>query len=110
MTINIARRPDCYIESNPITLHLIGAHPSTGAVAGMWAAQATAHYAVSAWLDREVDATDSRGWRVTRSIWQVLTIGMAGYNVARNRDMSLPPFGDGVNPVHCERSVVPHHH
>ncbi len=110
-TVNIARRPDCYIESNPVTSRLIGEHPSTGAVAGAWAAQAMAHYLVSNWLDREVDATDAKGWRVTRSIWQALTIGMAGYNVARNHNMSLRAFGDGIDREHCERAgpVVPHH-
>jgi hypothetical protein len=65
-TINIARQPDCYREADPVTSGLIGQHPSTGAVVAMWAVQAGAHYYVTRWLDREVDATDAEGWRVVR--------------------------------------------
>ncbi len=100
-TINIARRPDCYHETDSVTSRLIGAHPSSGAVAGMWAAQATAHYYVTRWLDREVDSTDATGWRITRWIWLGATFWMAGHHVVQNHSIGLRPFSGGAAPNQC---------
>jgi hypothetical protein len=96
-TLQTARSPGCYREND--SAWAIGEHPSERSVAAAWAVQAGAHLAVSAWLDREVDATDSRGWRVTRAVWQVATIGIETRNVVRNANAGLRPFGgDACKP------------
>jgi hypothetical protein len=94
-TINAARRPDCYRESDWPTADLIGSHPTEGRVYGAWSAYGLAHWAISSWLDREVDATDSRAWRIARAAWHVLTIGNAAWHVARNYGGGARPFGRG---------------
>jgi hypothetical protein len=65
----------------------------------MWAVRATAHYFVTRWLEREVDANDTRGWLVALWTWHALTLGNATYNVVHNHAIGLEPFGSGAE--HC---------
>jgi hypothetical protein len=97
-TIQIARSPNCYHEADPLTKRLIGEHPSEGQVRAAWALTSTVHLAVTGWLDREVDATDSKAWRIARGTWHVLTIADAGREVVRNRSLGLMPFGGNACP------------
>jgi hypothetical protein len=53
-TVSIARQSRCYREVGFPTAQIIGSHPSVGAVEGWWAVQATSHYMISQWLDREI--------------------------------------------------------
>lgn len=92
-TINTARRPDCYVENDPVTRAMFGQHPSSGEVGAAWALQATLHLAISGWLDRQVEATDAEGWRAVRIAWQILTIVNAGKNIRDNHSVGLRPFG-----------------
>jgi|HubBroStandDraft_5_1064220.scaffolds.fasta_scaffold01988_3 hypothetical protein len=94
-TVSIARQSRCYREVGFPTAQIIGSHPSVGAVEGWWAVQATSHYMISQWLDREIEATDSQWWRGTRVAWQTLTLGYSSYNVAHNISIGLRPFSSG---------------
>ena len=97
-TINTARRPDCLAETGPTTSQIIGEHPTESRVAAMWVAQSAVHYLVTAWLDREVDATDGTGWRVARMLWHGVAPGDSLRNVVHNSEIGLRPFGDGASP------------
>jgi len=96
-TLNSARG-NCFREGNPITRSVIGEHPSEAGVTVYGAAQGAAHYAISAWLDREVDSTDSAAWWRSRLLWHVLTIGWAAHSVIRNERVGAEPFGSGTCP------------
>lgn len=96
-TVNTARRPDCYRESDLVTSQIIGSHPSTQSVEAMWAIQSAAHYLVSNWLDREAEATGSRSWEVARIIWHGAMLGNSIRNVVANERIGLRPFGSGSN-------------
>lgn len=92
-TINTARRPDCYVEKDPVTKAMFGPHPSESEVGLGWAIQATLHFLVSGWLDRKVQDTDADGWKATRAIWQIITLANTAKNIADNRAIGLRPFG-----------------
>ena len=95
-TVNVARRPDCYRESAFPTEQILGEHPSVAGVEVYWAASSVAHYAISRWLDREVDTTDSDAWRVARMVWHVATIGVSVRADINNYRIGLRPFGAGA--------------
>jgi hypothetical protein len=101
-TVNIARRPDCYRETGFPTSGILGAHPSTGSVEAYWAVASVAHFAVSRWLDWEIDATDSDAWRAARIVWHVATIAVSVRADVDNYKIGLRPFGAGAAPQ-CER-------
>jgi hypothetical protein len=115
-TVETARSPGCFREIDPITSKLVGLHPSSRTVALTWAGYSVTHYAVTAWLDRTVEATDSRAWRIVRGAWHVLTIANSAQIVSRNADLGLQPFGGAhhCEPVSCqpgqECPMLPHHH
>lgn len=92
-TVNLARRPDCYHESIFPTRQFLGEHPSVTGVEAYWAASSVAHYEVSRWLDREVDATDSDGWRAARWAWHIATIAVSVRADISNYRIGLRPFG-----------------
>jgi hypothetical protein len=95
-TVTVAREPACYHENDPLTAALIGSHPSESNVEMVWAAESLGHLAVTNWLDREVDATDSPGWIRARRFWHGLSIGIEGYYVARNASIGLGPFSSNA--------------
>ena len=95
-TVNTARRPDCgYYEKAWPTAEIIGEHPSVSGVGAMWALDSASHLFVSAWLDREVDATDSDGWRAIRLFWHALRLADTAHNIVDNHHIGLKPFGSG---------------
>lgn len=91
-TIDDARSPSCYQENDPFTRAMIGEHPSSKGVAEAWAVYAVGHYAVTAWLDREIEANDSDTWRVIRFVWHVGTIAGEVHSLADNARAGLTPF------------------
>lgn len=97
-TVQIARSPDCYHESDPLTKRLIGEYPTEGQVRAAWALTSALHLAITGWLDREVDATDSKAWRIARGAWHVVTIADAGREVVHNHSLGLKPFGGNACP------------
>lgn len=104
-TVNTARRPDCYREVAIPTRQILGDHPSVNGVKAYWALTAVAHVAVSAWLDREVEATDSDGWRTARIAWHVISMVSAAEstrNYVNNTKIGLRPFGAGADPQ-CQK-------
>lgn len=104
-TVNIARRSDCYQESAFPTRQILGPHPSVSGVEAYWAASSVAHFAISRWLDREIDATDSDGWRAARIAWHVITIGVSVRQDIHNSDIGLRPFGAGADP-RCSKGAL----
>lgn len=92
-TVMTARNPQKYWEHGLPTSYVIGNHPSVTQVEAYWAVESVAHLAVSNWLAREIDATDSDKWRAARTAWYVLSIGLSSYNVHRNWSIGLRPFG-----------------
>lgn len=95
-TVNTARRPDCYEEGDPLARAIIGEHPSEAGVIAYGVAYGAAHYAISAWLDRQVEATDDDGWIWIRKGWHLVTIIGAADNVIHNHSIGLRPFSSGV--------------
>jgi hypothetical protein len=91
-TVSIARKPRCYEELGTPTEDIIGKHPTEGKVYAYWAVYSAAHLATSSWLDREVDSTDARGWKIAQRAFQVFSIADAAYSVQRNWRMGLRPF------------------
>jgi hypothetical protein len=101
-TVNIARRPDCYREVGFPTRQILGEHPSVSGVKAYWALTGVAHIAVSAWLDREVEATDEDAWRAVRIAWHVISMVSAAESTHRyleNTKIGLRPFGTGADPT-----------
>jgi len=92
-TVTGARSPECTVESDDITDKIIGRHPSAGRVEAWWTAESLAHYAISGWLDRTVEAEGSSGWRAARWVWRAVSIGTAAYAVEHNSAMGIRPFG-----------------
>lgn len=100
-TVNIARRPDCFREVDPLTSRLIGSKPDTAEVLAVGLAYAWAHDRISGWLDRKteaaiVDGRESRGaWYVARFSWHAVGLFTKARVVANNHAIGMRPFGDG---------------
>ncbi len=84
----------CYYEANPVTAALIGKKPSTLGVVAWGAGDAIGHYAVTRWLENE-------GWTRAETIWQVLTIGDAGYAVGHNIALGIRLGAPDEPPASC---------
>jgi len=87
-TVTIAREPSLYSETNEV----LGPHPTPEHVEAYFAAFAALHYAGSVWLDREVDATDSKAWRAVRWGWRLLTIEDETRAVVHNFAIGITPY------------------
>lgn len=85
-TVQIAKHPKCYYESDPLARALYGTkHPSVGKVIGINVLMITAHTMVASWLDDKVaaesaryDAEDKYGagpWMMARFVFHVVSIG-----------------------------------
>lgn len=90
-TSNVASRPDCLHELGPAQT-FIGHQPDEGHVTGYFALMGTSHYFVTRWLQREVDATDSRGWAWALHGWEIGSIVLEGVTVANNYKRGVRPF------------------
>jgi hypothetical protein len=102
-TLNIAKRPDCFREVDPLTSRLIGSKPDTAEVLAVGLAYAWAHDRVSGWLDRKttaavIDGRDSRGaWYVARIGWHAVGLVTKAHTVANNHSIGMRPFGAGCS-------------
>lgn len=92
-TVMTARNPAHFWEHDWPTTALIGRHPSTGGVVAYGALVGAAHYAVTGWLDRQVDATGSSNWATARWVWRLGTLVSPVYNIINNHQIGLRPFG-----------------
>lgn len=95
-TVQIAKNPNCYRESDIVTRHLIGEHPSQGKAIGIGIVYGVAHFAITKWLDYN-DTLDehgeySSGWHVANISWQALTLLDKGVAVGNNFTIGLTPF------------------
>lgn len=97
-TVQIAKHPECFRESNPIAAGVYGTdHPSAGRVAVTNVALAFVHSVVSRWLDDNVAESEAThdgnvgGWYVGRIVWHGLSIGGTGGAVAGNFSLGLTP-------------------
>lgn len=100
-TVSISRQSQCFKETGWPTAELIGDHPSQSGVEKYFAATATLHYLVSNWLDRVVDATDSRASKVARAVWYAGSIGLEASAVLHNAKDGIRPFqgANGCGPA-----------
>lgn len=77
-TVQIAKNPRCYRESDPITSRLIGEHPSTQGAIAWGVGTAVLHAGVSNWLEN----IDAKPW--VKGAWKVLSFGSVGITIANN--------------------------
>lgn len=97
-TVNIARRPDCFSEVDPLTSTLIGKKPDTAEVLAVGLAYAWAHDRVSGWLDRKVESAvvndrNVGGWYVGRFLWHAVGLVGKAHTVNNNHRIGMRPFG-----------------
>ncbi len=93
-TPTIARRPDLWHETNPVTRSLIGTHPSEGNVYACMAAYAVIHVGVSMWLD--ANDPGAGPWHVASVAWSYATITDKGFAVGRNAWIGIEPWAAGL--------------
>lgn len=96
-TVMVARNPIQYGEGAWPTRSIIGFHPKTGAVLAFGALLGLSHYAVTAWIDREADATGSDAWNIARWAWRIGSLADPAYNVSHGRSLGLRPFGGTIH-------------
>lgn len=101
-TLNIAKRPDCFSEINPVSHALVGSKPNVAQVLGLGLAYAWSHDRISGWLDRKVtDAimadNNVGGWYTLRMGWHV--VGLVGKvaAVTNNNAIGMRPMGAGCS-------------
>ena len=100
-TVTIARRPSDYYEIGFPASEVIGRHPSESDVKGYFAASALMHFAVSSWLDRETQDSDSHLWHDVRIAWYVATIGLSAGYVVHNAADGIGLFSSPQHEALC---------
>lgn len=97
-TVQIARRPECYRESNPFASAVYGSDtPSESRVLVTNVALAFVHSAVSRWFDDNVAASQLAddgnvgGWYVGRIAWHTVSLLGTGGAVIGNFSIGLTP-------------------
>jgi len=98
-TINIARAPECYKESNPLTRALIGEHPSTGNVIAIGVLYSVLYRAANQYIeDHNIINSDGyfdTGWGYAKLGLDVLGLATKGFTIGHNHTIGLRPFGSG---------------
>jgi hypothetical protein len=85
-TVQIAKNPECYRETDPVTSRLIGEHPSQGGVYAWGIGTAALHAGVSALLEKY----DAKPW--VKGVWKAVSFTTVIYTVNNNFNEGL-----GVN-------------
>lgn len=96
-SISMARNPDRFEESDPITRHVAGEHPSQGRVYAVMGAYAFIHAGVSVALDQKDPG--SGGWHAASIAWQALTLGDKAHTVIENSRQVDPWMGTHLAPA-----------
>lgn len=106
-TLDIVRRPDCLHELGLLTTPVIGSEPTATGVTSWFVVMDIAHLAISNWLNREVDATDSNRWRTVRATWRVFSIGFEGLTVGQNFQRGIEPLSHNLTATCNNRYEKP---
>ena len=93
-TVQTARHPECYSESDPLTSAILGSHPRPNAVIGYGIARAGLHAFVTDWMQK--DGASPTALR----IWQGLTIVYEANDVRKNAVIGLR-FGSAHVPSYA---------
>ena len=97
-TQHIASAPACYQEADPLSVLLMGKHPSNGEAAGVFVLYAAGHLVVSKALEKKAES-GSRSWKAAEIAWHVLSLVTKTAYVAHNHKLGLRPFGKGCHHV-----------
>jgi hypothetical protein len=98
-TLHIAKEPTCYREANPLTVSLIGEHPSEKEVIAVGILYAALYRWGSEFLERK-DTLNENGnhhtpWVIAKYAFHTVGILTKGYTIANNHSIGLKPFGSG---------------
>jgi hypothetical protein len=94
-TVNIAKRPDCFREVDPVTSAVFGEQPSKRTVAVEYIVTTAAHRMIADWLTRKAENSDSTAWYRAANAWHWGTLAYSVRTVARNHSIGMRPFGNG---------------
>jgi hypothetical protein len=93
-TIHMASAPKCFKEINPVTRTIIGEHPSTGEVVGIFIVYGAGHALISKAIQERVEETNKKSWKALEVIWHALSLGTKGNTIKDNHAEGLRPFSD----------------
>jgi hypothetical protein len=102
-TATIARRPDQFMEVDPIARATIGTHPKERDVYLYMAATAVAHLGVSCALQSLDEHHPGAGWGTALSVWESGTLAVKGYYIGKNYRYGIKPW-EGQSELNNSRS------
>lgn len=98
-SMHIANSPNCFREVGFPTAQLFGDRPSKEEFVISGLLYSVGHHVLSDWFadkEREQETPEGKeAWRLGRTIFHILSVGVKAINVARNHSIGMRPFGEG---------------
>lgn len=98
-TVHLARSPECFRESNPMTKAIIGEHPSTGEAIAIGVLYSVAYRMANQYIEDKITYTSdgyyANGWGWAKVSLSVFGLVTKGFTIGNNHVIGLRPFGSG---------------